>query len=212
MNQNIKVAVLGGGGRTGGFLVNQLVYQGYRLKLLLRNPDKFSIESPLIEIIEGDALDADAIDSLVEGCRVVISTVGQRKDEPLVSSQATLNILNSMFSYGLKRYILVAGLNVYTPSDTKSAKTAMATKWMKVNFPLAHEDRQLTYSILSESRINWTMVRVPLIEFSDIRGEIGISPVDCPGDKISAANIAAFLIEQITDTHYFQKSPFIANI
>ena len=57
MEQNIKVAVLGGGGRTGEYLVNQLVDKGYKVQLLLRNPENFQIKNPLIEIIRGDALD-----------------------------------------------------------------------------------------------------------------------------------------------------------
>lgn len=55
MKQKIKIAILGGGGRTGKYLVTQLLKQRYHLKLLLRSPEKFSIESPLIKIIKGDA-------------------------------------------------------------------------------------------------------------------------------------------------------------
>ena len=36
MNQETTIAVLGGGGRTGKFLVSKLIDQGYRLKVLLR--------------------------------------------------------------------------------------------------------------------------------------------------------------------------------
>jgi putative NADH-flavin reductase len=212
MKQNIKIAILGGGGRTGKFLVTQLIDQGYKVKLLLREPEKFTIDSSLIEVLKGDAIDAQSIQLLVEGCQVIISTVGQRPDEPLVSSQATINVLKSMTEYGIKRYILVAGLNVDTRFDKKSRKTSMATEWMKTNFPVPHADRQKTYSLLSASELNWTLVRVPLIEFSELRGKIGVSLEDCPGDKISAADIAAFLVEQLSDDKFHRRSPFIANI
>lgn len=212
MKQNSKIAILGGGGRTGNFLVTQLIDQGYNLKLLLRNPENFSISDPLIEILKGDAVDGESIHSLVEGCQAVISTVGQRKDEPLVSSQATVNVLKSMSEFGIERYILVAGLNVDTPFDKKGPKASVATEWMKTNFPIPHSDRQKTYSILSGSELNWTLVRVPLIEFSDLRNEIKVSLEDCPGDKIGAADIAAFLIDQLSNDQYLRKSPFIANI
>ena len=211
MKKNIKIAILGGGGRTGKFLVTQLIDQGYNLKLLLRNPENFTIESPLIEVLKGDAIDAESIRFLVQDCQAVISTVGQRKDEPLVFSQTTVNVLKSMAEFGIKRYILVAGLNVDTPFDNKSSKTSTATEWMRTNFPRPHADRQKTYSILSESSVNWTLVRVPLIEFSNIRGQIIVNLEDCKGDKISAADIATFLIEQLSDDKYFKKSPFIAN-
>jgi putative NADH-flavin reductase len=212
MEQKIKIAVLGGGGRTGKYLVTQLLSQGYNIKLLLRNPENFQLESPFIEIIKGDAIDAEAIRSLVQGCQAVISTVGQRKDEPLVASQATMNILKAMTEYGIKRYILVAGLNVDTPFDKKSPETITATEWMKMTFPVIHADRQKTYSILSTSDVNWTLVRVPFIEFTDTKGETIVSLEDCRGNKISANDIATFVIEQLSDETYVKKSPFIANV
>lgn len=211
MKKNIKIAILGGGGRTGKYLVAQLLSQGYSMKLLLRNPENFQIDDPLIEIIKGDALDSNAIGTLVEGCQAIISTVGQRKDEPLVSSQATTNILKSMAECGIKRYILVAGLNVDTPFDKKSPETKIATEWMKTNFSVFHDDRQKAYSILSKSSVNWTLVRVPFIEFTDVRGEIIVDLEDCPGNKIGAMGIATFLVKQLSDKQFIQKSPFIAN-
>jgi putative NADH-flavin reductase len=210
--QKNKIALLGGGGRTGKYVLSQLLAQGYQVKLLLRNPENFQLENPLIEIVVGDAIDPEAIRSLVQGCQAVISTVGQRKDEPLVASQATTNILKAMAEFGIERYILVAGINVDTPFDKKSPGTIAATEWMKMTFPVIHADRQKTYSILSTCDINWTLVRVPFIEFTDTKGETIVSLEDCRGNKISASDIATFLIQQLSDETYLKKSLFITNI
>lgn len=101
MNQNIKIAVLGGGGRTGKYLITQLIEKGYSVKVLLRNPDVFKINSPLIEVIHGDAIDFKAVYSLIDGCQAVISTIGQRPGEPLVAEQATKNVLDGMSIYAV---------------------------------------------------------------------------------------------------------------
>ena len=221
MEKKTKIAIIGGGGRTGKYLVDQLLNQGFHLKLLLRNPEAFQQNfpeaSPSLEIVKGDVLDYNIVQQLMEGCDAMISTVGQRKDEPLVASHATSNILKAMGENRgevpfAKRYILVAGLNVDTPFDKKGPETIMATEWMKTNFPLIHDDRQKAYHILAQSDIRWTLVRVPFIEFIDKRSEIGVSLEDSPGKKISAADIAGFLMDQMNDTTYIRKSPFIANI
>lgn len=221
MEKKTKIAVVGGGGRTGNYLVSQLLNQEFQLKLLLRNPENISpnihLNNPDIEIIHGDVLDIEAVRSLLEGCQAVISIVGQRKDEPLVASQATTHILKVMAEFeakgfNLRRYILVAGLNVNTPFDKKSAETKMATEWMKTNFPEIHADRQKSYEILSESNADWTLVRVPYIEFTEEKNEVSVSLEDSPGKKISAADIAGFLIGQLDDESYIRKAPFIANI
>jgi putative NADH-flavin reductase len=207
-----KVAVLGGGGRTGNYLVNQLLKKGFSVKLLLRNPEKFTIESSQIEIIKGDALNIESIKLLLHDCQAIISTVGQRKDEPLVASTATNNILNVMTDYRIERYVLLAGLNIDTPFDKKSAKTQMATDWMKANYPVIQEDRQKTYDLLVASNVNWTQVRVPFIEFNDSHSEILVNLEDCLGDKISSCDIADFMIQQMTESKFSRQSPFISNI
>lgn len=213
MNSNTKIAVLGGGGRTGKFLVTQLLQRGHDVRLLLRNPDQFSIENPSskLETLHGDAVDPEAIHTLLAGCDAVISTVGQRPGEPMVSSQATANVLQSMAEHGIRRYIVLAGLNLDTPFDKKSEKTSAATKWMKQHFPEPHADRQKTYDLLVASVASWTQVRVPLIEFSDRKGELVVSLEDCLGDGISAGDIATFLVDQLSDEQYVRQSPFIAH-
>ncbi|WP_338841760.1 NAD(P)-dependent oxidoreductase [Flavobacterium ginsenosidimutans] len=207
-----KVAVLGGGGRTGKYLVNQLLENGFSVKLLLRNPDDFTIQNSKIEIIKGDAIDEESINVLLKDCQAVLSTIGQRPGEPMVASQATKNILKAMDKYDIQRYVLLAGLNIDTPFDKKSPKTIMATDWMKTNFPEIQKDRQLTYDLLVESKIDWTQVRVPLIIFSDETAQISVNLEDCLGEKISAFDISRFIVKEMIESHYIRQSPFISAI
>ncbi|URM37715.1 NAD(P)-dependent oxidoreductase [Flavobacterium anhuiense] len=207
-----KVAVLGGGGRTGKYLVKQLLKNGFSVKLLLRNPDNFTIQNSKIEIIKGDALSEESVSLLLGDCQAVINTIGQRMGEPMVASQATKNVLNAMDAYGIQRYLLLAGLNIDTPFDKKSPKTIMATDWMKTNFPEIQKDRQFTYDLLSSSKIDWTQVRVPLIVFSDESNEISVNLEDCLGDKITALDISKFLVKEMVEPNYIRQSPFISAI
>lgn len=45
---------------------------------------------------------------------------------------------------------------------------------MKTNFPVIQEDRQKAYTLLVNSGINWTLVRVPFIDFNDVTGEVSV--------------------------------------
>ena len=211
MNKYTKIAVLGGGGRTGKYVISQLLEKEYNIKILLRNPEIFHIKSALIEIIQGNATDFNAVNKLVSGCSAVISTIGQRIGEPLVAAQATKNVLHAMSNHGLTRYVLVAGINIDTPFDHKGSETIVATDYMKANFPLIQDDRQKTYDLLVHSAVNWTLVRVPFIDFSDGSGRIRVNLQDSLGNKIDAGNIATFLIQQLSEDLYFKKAPFICN-
>jgi len=205
-----KVAVLGGGGRTGKYLVNQLLKNEFSVKLLLRNPESFEIVNPNLEIVKGDSLDLEAIKSVMHDCQAVLNTISQRKDEPLVAYATTKNVLNAMKEYNIDRYVLLAGLNIDTPFDKKSPKTIMATDWMKTNFPSIQIDRQNTYNLLTESDVNWTQVRVPFIEFKNETTAIDVNLEDCLGDKITALDISDFMIKEMVESKYSRKSPFIS--
>jgi len=209
--KQFKLAILGGTGKSGKYLVNELLSQDFHLKLLLRNPENFQLKSPLIEIVKGDARDYESVQTLVNGCGAVISTLGQPRGEASIFSEATSNVIRAMSQYEIKRYIVTTGLNVDTPFDKKVSKTKMATEWMKSNYPKTTLDKQVEFDILSKSDIDWTLVRLPLIELTDERRKVIVSLEDCPGDKISATDLAFFLTDQLSSETYIRKSPFIAN-
>ncbi|MDQ6471259.1 NAD(P)H-binding protein [Flavobacterium sp. LHD-80] len=212
MKNSVKVAVLGGAGRTGNYVINQLLEKGFSVKALVRNPDKFTIQNSRLEIIKGDAVDEKIIQLLLEDCQAVLSTVGQRPGEPMVASQSVKNVLKAMKELNIERYILLAGINIDTPFDKKGPKTITATDWMKSNFPEIQEDRQKAYNLLMQSDSNWTQVRVPFIEFTDNSSEIEVNLEDCLGDKIGAIDIAKFMVREMIESNYGRKSPFISAI
>ncbi|MBY0435576.1 MAG: NAD(P)H-binding protein [Cyclobacteriaceae bacterium] len=212
MQHKLKLAVLGGTGKAGKYLVKQLLNQGYPIRLLARNPDAVEIKSPLVEVVQGDARKFESIQALLKGCHAVISTLGQPKGEATIFSQATKNIIKAMNELNMQRYILVTGLNVDAPFDKKGEKTKMATDWMKTNYAETTTDKQLEFEALSKSNVNWTLVRLPLIHQTDERGKVVVSLEDCLGDKISATDLAHFLIDQLSVKTHSRSAPFIATL
>jgi len=63
---------------------------------------------------------------------------------------------------------------------------------MKSNYPEIQQDRQKAYDLLVNSHANWTLVRVPFIEFSNAKGDVAIDINDCLCDK-SYDNKAPFI-------------------
>jgi putative NADH-flavin reductase len=205
------VAVIGGTGKAGKYLVKQLLLQKFRIKLLHRKPETLNFDSPLIEVIKGDARDYDAIHNLLDGCDAVLSCLSQPVGEPTIFSVATGNILKAMNAHHISRYITTAGLNVDTPSDQKSPQTQFGTNWMYENFPTTTKDRQVEYQLSTDSDIDWTMVRLPLIAQTDDISEVTVSLIDCPGSNISATNLALFMIKALGDNEFVKQAPFIAD-
>ena len=149
MFSNPTIAVIGGTGKSGRFLVRALIQQGFSFRLLLRDTTSFLHPGgPLVDVIQDDVRDVGAVERLCKGCRAVISTLGQPKGEPAIFSQATRTILGAMAKWDIRRYILITGLNVDTPEDKKGPATHAGTDWMKVHYPEITTDKQQEYELL----------------------------------------------------------------
>ena len=218
------IAVIGGTGKAGTYLVRQLLHQGYSLKLLLRNPaafkHPFASSNPYltagsadtrIQLLQGDARDYASIAALVTGSQALISTLGQPKGEPPIFSAAATHIVRAMEQLGLPRYIAVTGLSIDLPADKKGPASRQASDYMRQLFPSIIADKQKEYELLSRSPGNWTLARVPLIVQTEERTSLTVSLEDCPGKKISATDLACWLIDQLPGGPWLRQAPFVAN-
>jgi len=211
METTQKIAVIGGTGKSGKYLVLELLERGCQVKLLLRNPEKLEIQSDLIEIVQGDVRDYESVYSLVQGCTAVVSMLGQASGEEPPFSLSTTNIITAMDALNVRRYIVITGLTLDAIGDKKSFKTKFLSRLMKLSFPATTADKQKEYTALVKSTIDWTIIRLPLIEETDSVGPVKVNLLTMPKNNISASDLAIFIFEQLTDTQYFRKAPFISN-
>jgi len=208
-----RIAVIGATGKAGKYLLKELIKQDFQLKLLVRNPEKIQTQNTSVQVIVGNVNSYDDVKLLLKDCDAVISMLGlgQPNSEKNIFSTSTQNILEAMEDFKINRYLVITGLNVDTPFDQKGMKTKMGTDWMKANFPETTADKQKEFEILSASNVDWTLVRLPLIEQTDERSSVDVNLKDCTGDKISATSLALFLIEQLESKSYSKKAPFLSD-
>lgn len=214
MKNYTQIAVIGGSGKSGKYLVKRLLSQGYWVKLLLRNPEHFPESHPKITIVHVDAADYQQVFRLLEGCQAVISMLGLGipASAPDIFTRSAQNVLQAMQRLDLRRYIVTTGLNVDTPFDSKGPKAVFGTDWMKQNFPVSTENKQSEYRLLADSPQDWTLIRLPQIVETENTFPVAVDLLDCPGDSISATDLADFAIAQLTDESFVRQAPFIANV
>lgn len=206
------IAVIGGTGKSGKYLVDQLLRNSYSVKLLVRDPERVTVNDPLLRLVQGDARNYLDVHAVIKGSKAVISTLGQPRGEPSIFSSASRNVVKAMNDLGVSRYILTTGINVNTPLDEKDPRTKFSTDWMYENFPEITRDKQEEHDFLTQSNIDWTLVRLPMIIQTNESFPIQTDLRNCEGDKISATDLASFLIQQLNDRTYIQKSPFLSNV
>jgi len=206
------VALIGATGKAGKYILQQLLTSGYAVKALIRQPELFTFSHPLLQILPGDVKDAGTVDLLISDCSAVISTLGQKPGEPPVSVLAAGHIISAMNNNGVNRYLFLSGLNLDVPGDQKSDANQAKSAWMKQNYPEAVADKQAAYSLLAKSNIDYTMIRLPLIEQTDERRTLVVDLHDCPGDVISTADLAEFIVKHIDDEQYVRQALFVASL
>lgn len=187
--QDLKIALIGATGKAGTYTLKALLAQNFQVNALVRNPEKIRFKHSALRVTTGDVGDSEVVQDLINGCDVVISALG----------------------LGLKRYIAITGLNVNTALDNKDEKTCLATQWMYDHFPVSTANRQKEYDILTESKLDWTLIRLPLIMQTDEQTPIGMGLTNCTGDQINAGNLAQFIIDQLRTVEFVRQAPFIWN-
>jgi len=206
-----KIAVLGGTGKAGKYLIKELLRQGYLVRALARDPRKMELSDPSLSSIQGNARDYKSILYLLSDCDAVISTLGPSQNEPDTCSIAAGHILKVMHELKILRFIEVAGLGIDTPGDKKGILTRSLVAVMKLFASAVIADRQKDYELLGQSNILWTVVRCPMIKLTDASRNVKTSLMDSPGNHISATDLARFLIDQLSNEKFVCKAPFIAN-
>ncbi len=206
-----KIAVLGGTGNAGKYLVRELIRQGYFVRALARDPQKMELSGPLLEVVRGNARKYESINELVSGCDAVISTLGPSRNEPDTCSLAAGHILKAMSGMNIHRFIEIAGLGIDAPGDNKGIITRSLVAMMKWFASAVIADRQKDYELVKNSHARWTIVRCPMIKLTDVSGKVKTSLSDSPGIRISATDLARFLVDQLRSEEFIRKAPFIAN-
>jgi hypothetical protein len=211
--ESLKVALIGGSGRVGRFLIQRVSDAGYSMRVLVRNPEKIKPIDGRMEIVQGNARDIASIGSLLQGCDTVLNALGQRnaKGEAPIFSTATGHVLAVMKELGIRRYILVRAFSIDAPWDHKDLRTRLISRLVRWVIPEIWADWQKELETLLRSDVEWTLVRIPILADDPPVGQVRVDLESLPGKKISGYDVANFVVAQITEPTYVRKAPFIGN-
>ncbi|WP_223067211.1 NAD(P)-dependent oxidoreductase [Paenibacillus caui] len=211
-HEKMKIAIIGGTGKVGSYIVKQALAEGYPVRMLVRNPEKVTVSDDRLEVVKGDAKDSKAVSAALEGCGAVINSFGQPNREPFpIYSQVTQQILLLMKEAGIQRYIGVTGGSLNAPGDRKSIGNRIGAAIFPLLYPAMMKDKRKELDILRNCNADWTLVRLPFVADGPATGKIKVNETDMPGMKMRSADIAAFILKQISDAQFIRKYPFISN-
>src|ERR671933_413128 len=107
--QNEKILVVGATGRVGGAAVKGLLEAGFRVRALVRRPQRGEPLRALgAEVAVGDVSDPDTLGPAVQGCSGVFSALGAgpgRGASEMVEYRGNVSLLSAARSAGVRRFV-----------------------------------------------------------------------------------------------------------
>ena len=155
----MKVAVFGGTGFVGSYIIDNLLAEGHKPKLLVRSESIYKVPSVgNCELIIGDVNDEEAVKKTVKEVDAVIYTIGiirEFKSKGITYENlhfgGAVNSIDAALAAGVERFVLMSA-NGVCPDGTGYQKT----KWMSEQY-------------LKNTDLKWTIFR-PSTIFGDPRG------------------------------------------
>jgi putative NADH-flavin reductase len=208
----VKLALFGGTGKTGKHLIQQALAAGHEVVALARTPSKITTQHPKLKVIQGDILRSDRVEEVVQGVDAVISVLGPTSNKPdFTISRGIDCILHAMQKHAVRRIILSAGAGIREPQDRPKLVDRFFGTLLNVIAKNVVADMQQAVKKTKASNLDWTVVRVPMLTEAPAQDALKIGHVGDIRPSITRADMAAFMLGQLTDKTYLRKLPAISN-
>ena len=211
----MKLLIFGATGRTGRALVAQALEQGHTVTAFARNPVAITTKHRNLAIVQGDILDYASIERTVERQDAILSALGTKVlRKNTIISDGTRNIITAMEKSGVKRFVFESSLSI---GNSKPQQKQLGLFYNIIVIPLLlrnmFQDKEVQERYIMQSTLDWVIVR-PAVLTNGLRTGVyrsGFSATDTPiKAKISRADVADFMLKQLTDDTYIHKAPSLS--
>jgi len=215
MDTLLKVTLLGATGSLGSECLRQCIDAGYRVTVLVRNPDKLPSDiRGSIEIVKGDGLVfEDVARAMPPGTDAVLFAVGvDEKTSPAdLCTDVTRHVLAVMRKENIPRLVWCGGGSNFRPEDVITFGARFVRWFSQVFLNHRHTDKEHQLALLDDnSDLCWLGVRPLQMNNGPRRGEyrLGFNPFSGMS-SISFADCAHSMVNMLSDDTWVGKVPII---
>ena len=213
----MKIVVFGATGIVGEAVVNEALKKGYEVTVLTRDAGKVTIRHEHLHVVEGNVADKNIVRTVLKGQEAVIQTLGiggkgDGKPTTFVS-EANKIIMAEMEQMNVKRLVAISVIGAgdsltFLPWIYRKLVLPLCMKW----FQAVIDDKNRMEPMIEKSGLDWTIVRCTTVKERPATGKVNAT-LDGKGLKfsISAADMAAFMVNQLTDGRFLKQTPTISN-
>jgi nucleoside-diphosphate-sugar epimerase len=214
----VRVAVLGGTGRTGVPLVEGALQRGHQLRVLARDRAKaqrlLPVDHERLEVVAGDAVDSVALEGLLAGVEAVVDVTGPVKGGPKdLRGKVVGGLLPAMARHGVERLVLLTGAGVRVPGDQPGVADRAIRGVMRLAQPAILTDGQTAVAAVTATGLDWTVVRVPRLTDGELLSRVRVAAHvgGDTGTTLGRRDLAAFLLEELEQRKWSGKAPVVSS-
>ena len=205
-----RVLIVGATGGTGRELVAQALERGHVVTALARDPSALGAPHPRLRVMRGDVLEYASVEAAVQGQEAVVCALGHKRFfyPTRILSAGTRNILREMEHHRVQRFVCETTLGI---GDAAGRMGLYYTFFViPIILPFYFWDKTRQERAIAASRVDWVVVRPGALTNGPKRGRyrhgrrVGsfLRTV-----RISRADVADFMLNQMTDRTYFGAAP-----
>jgi len=206
-----RVLIIGATGGTGRELVQQALERGYEVTALARNPAKLALEHPRLRVLRGDVLDPASLDAAVAGQDAVLSALGHKRFYSLarIQSRGTGNVLAAMERHGVRRFVCETTLGLGAAAGRGGVFFTFFLA--PLILPIYFWDKCRQERLIAASGVEWVIVRPGTLTNGHRRKKYRHGRVGnyLWGGWVSRADVADFMLDQVTSDAYLHQAPGI---
>jgi putative NADH-flavin reductase len=209
----LKVLVIGATGGTGRQLVTQALERGYEVAALVRHPTALNLQHQRLRVVRGNVLDRTTVDEVVRGQNAVLCALGHKHffGPTRILSEGARNLVHAMETHGTPRLVCETALGIGDSAGRMGVSYTLFV--IPVVLPFYFWDKARQERLIAASGVEWVIVRPAALTSGVKRGtyrhgrHIGSFLAT---QRISRADVADFMLNQLTDDTYLRRAPGLA--
>jgi len=208
---NHRLAIFGITGRTGRELAKVASLKGWEVRGLVRPTSVLEGDIGTCRILRGNFDDLDQVGETIADSTAVCCLIGPRPPyKDVFCARATAAIIAAMQHTNCRRLICQTGAMIGA-APNRSYPMEWAARTFARWYPEAAQDREEQERLIESSGLDWTIVKPPRLTDAPPRHRVQASSSLQVGllSKISRADLAAFLLDEIEACRFVRQRIFV---
>ena len=210
----VDILVIGASSGTGLETVKRALEEGHRVRAFARSADQIRLDDPNLERFTGDATVTADVSGALSGIDVVIQTLGVKAGPEMVMrgtklfSTATRVLVEAMRAEGISRLVALTGFGA---GDSRNQGGCLYDFGFNAILGRVYDDKNVQEHLIRSSDLAWTIARPVILTDRPAthRYRVVLDPADWGPGTIARADVADFLVQQVTSEKYLRKAPVL---